>query len=1538
MANYNKTQGIIEGLSDFWLLYFKEFDQLETLYRGVDILMGQAYLDMMSLLLNNSTQDAPLFNKEFFKLIQISEVETYFRQRSSPALNRFLYVAEENLVEARHLNNKIFSVTEALEEGADYQFDDTNRIFEFNFDPLNAYLQRSFGDRNSAFTLKTQDPYLAGFTVELLDDGTTPLTFSLDVSGTALTIAYDGPANGGSTLARDIVAAVNNHPVYSGLLTAELKLTDKGNASPAGVPATPLVRAAFNPLDGYASRVIEQSFGGSITCPKITNWLSPAYDIQKGDIIRLISGPTIATPQELPIALMRNTTLYTQPGAAITDIDAGSKIEFSILREPEGNQSNQEPFGGSGSSIQMGVDGALTAATRNFSAISANFSPLYVGDIIELQGVVNVGYARIISYVDPDNVILSFSTAVDEAGIPWSLISTTTGVLYSDGALTNNGDGTASFTSASAPFAGTAVGSVVKIYRAGVLERYEVINLVSTTEVTLRVSDVVADGAGLDWAWANKYVPSTTVAFPQIKEDSVTVTARRLVDDQAVIEGRDFTVSEDAATITPITVWRTSTSLAVTYDYRLVLLNSADQLQNDTDGTLTFGTPSTFTSPSATFDYSDIGQAIYISNSGLVGANNNGIFFISAITSANTVQLTTDRRVVPTADTNNGSLVWSLRRRAVFTTEDVSAPIQEMAFWAPNALVDRFHLYNTFGYLINRFENSSEAYRSLIRGVFQLFMLGPTLERFESAINTVSGLSVIRDDGEILIDYSTGSYTSGVDGFLDGNTATFTSASASFTATAVSDYIYISSGLNENALFKVLQVVSSTELILDTAPVTEGPVNWEILTDPVQTVITSRRTYTFDRTIPLRAEVTNPANAGVKIFSAFEVLSDVFTVTDYIETPTWWENTQIPEELWRGEDALRRQVSPALVENVINPSDGGRIGDPGFIIGADSQGFIPPSVVQYSDGGAADGSLEGDVFFPTTNNVYFETSILSPFTTADLERYLVVNGTDRYRIVEIVSTNRIRIESFTPVTNASGLTWQVESQPVALRHKAAFVIMDTWLKYHTFYVSFNPALLGSLGSDLIVDLQELVFTAKPTYTYIVLAPSTLLVDSLIITEEDIQLSTALNSGGSAGELILSGEDAVAVIGSSWRIGTWFRYLENTDNFSAPSASVADVLGSPDAGYVHHISKFVIDTPADFSYDSGTPIPHSGLVLRSLGFGAGATITQDGDYNLITIPALSFNNGHTTATVRITSTSPSTPALETDHIIGSVNSTTSVVVGTDYVADVSANWELLTTGSFTGFIRASSEGETLFTDTAGLHLFETSDVGDYIRFPFTNFTTNTAMRISYVSGAGVDTCKLATLNRVDPIEGDPDFTGAISTNTLTVTFPLFSDEMCYEQRAASDPSTALKAKYYIVFTSGANNGERRHLLTHSGSLEGTVDGAALTTDAAVTFYIEVERAYAVTTETAQWEHVRNYMVLDQNTVDLSNSPTQDAAATVSYTAYGVREPIDPGSETFDDSAGDTYYSIGMPNPRPKQGRRRTGRDTDLREDPIQITRT
>lgn len=1546
MSKYNrKIRTLLEGLSDFWLVFFQEVDQLEVFYQGAEILVGQAYLDMLALLLNNSVQDATLFNKEFFKLVQVRESELSYREGSVASNHRYVYSLEDNVADFKYLNNKILSVTQSLDKGIDFFIDTENRTANFTFDPTNAYKQYTFGSGNGAFTVRSK---YRGETLRvwLSDTGTLTPAVSRSGFGLDILIQYDGPANTSTTTASSIVSSINTHPEISGLISAELAINSTGAGSPSGtVGFTDLIKVEANPLNGYATRAVTSAFSSKFTVNGISDWVTRG--VEKGDTLRLISGSNIGSPQEHTISLVRNAALYTDVGIQL-DRDAGTRMEYAILRTPADNTSIAEAISPTGLVQQSGNDGVITAAVREFSSATANFSDVHAGDIIEIAGSLNAGAAVILSVVNSTTVELASTSFVDEVALNWTLRTVVSATnLGADGVLTNNNDGTATFSAASATFVSAGiVNTCIKLYRAGALEIYAVVGYTNGTTITLAVPTTVSNGAALTWGHADARMPVSTLLFspptawPTV--NTIAVKARRLVDAAAVQENRDYRLDLDSGRIEALTVWQTSLTNTATYQYRFAVESSADFLQSGANGTLTVGSPNTFSAPSASFNNNHVGYAIKIDNSSVPsGSTNNGTYIIAAITSATTVQLTNDRALNPVADTNNGSLEWQLQTRGAQLIDNVVTTEQEIAFWAPDALIDRYHLYNTYGYLIGRFGQSSEQYRSLIRGIFQLFMLGPTLERFESAINLVAGFEVIRDSGELLLSYNSGAEQTGTDGVFDFSSKTFTAASASFTVADIGKYIFVIAGANVNNTFQIRQLIDSTSVFLDKTPVSDTLSEWEVNPYLVQEVKTSRRTYRYSRSVPIRTPVKDPANFGVKIFEAFEVLTDAFNVTDYIESPTWWKNIQIPAELMPDEDVFRRQSAPTLFENTLDAPDDGRIGDPGFRIGTDSEGFTPMSTFLYDDGGLSDGVLIPDILYPFSLNHYFETTTNTLFSDADIGNVLVVDpaGAPRtYLITAFDSSSRIKIESFAPIeAPLTGLDWEIRSQPVPMRHKMAFIVLDRYLKQHLFSVTFNSALLQEVSGDLILDLQELVFIAKPSYTYIILTPFAFFQETIRVNEDTLELDPTFTLAGPAGEHI-NPTPAPLLVGGDWRIGSWFRYIDNVDTFATPTATVTNTLGVPDAGYAHYLTKISLDYTAFTS--TSVPIQLTDFVSKTFASGGSLTLSVTGDEGTVTFNTPTLTDAYLMMTLVITG---SGLGNDGEYILGAVaSSTVARIHAPGLVNESGLNYSLVTRGSAIGTVRITDQGEVFFDDDTGLHLFDPADVGTYIRRPFITNPLNQVFPIYEVLAPNSTSARIARLSRVSPGVVEPDHVGAITNDggapvlDLTTVTLFITNEMLRDYREYAYYATSLKDQYFIRITSGANSGARRRLKTIAGDYL-YFDGATWTADASASFVLEVEAAPTVVAETSNWEHVQNQVVVTGADLDLSNTPAQDVDV-VSYTAYGIREPIDPSVEVFDEANGDTYYTIGMADPRPVLGRTRTGKETDLREDPIQITRT
>jgi hypothetical protein len=164
-------------------------------------------------------------------------------------------------------------------------------------------------------------------------------------------------------------------------------------------------------------------------------------------------------------------------------------------------------------------------------------------------------------------------------------------------------------------------------------------------------------------------------------------------------------------------------------------------------------------------------------------------------------------------------------------TQNPVYSVRELAFWAPDVLIDEQRLYNNFGYLVAGGPTpSSEQYRAFLLGVMQLFILGPAIQRIESALNVMAGLPVIRNDGEVFESYDTGLVASGTDGmFTDGQMlrggsfttdGVFTDPDANFFSTDLLGPLTITRAANSenNGTYIIETVTSSTTVTLAPPP------------------------------------------------------------------------------------------------------------------------------------------------------------------------------------------------------------------------------------------------------------------------------------------------------------------------------------------------------------------------------------------------------------------------------------------------------------------------------------------------------------------------------------------------------------------------------------------------------------------------------------------------------------------------------------------------------------------------------------------------
>jgi hypothetical protein len=107
----------------------------------------------------------------------------------------------------------------------------------------------------------------------------------------------------------------------------------------------------------------------------------------------------------------------------------------------------------------------------------------------------------------------------------------------------------------------------------------------------------------------------------------------------------------------------------------------------------------------------------------------------------------------------------------------------------------------------------------------------------------------------------------------------------------------------------------------------------------------------------------------------------------------------------------------------------------------------------------------------------------------------------------------------------------------AKRRRFANVVMNTFLKYHMFYVHLDPVVFQRFSGQFIADLRELVLIAKPGYTYVYIEPTSSFLDQMRMLEEDVKIDVSLDLD----DEVLVGDQTLTLQSLSWNIGDNWRF-------------------------------------------------------------------------------------------------------------------------------------------------------------------------------------------------------------------------------------------------------------------------------------------------------------------------------------------------------------------------------------------------------------
>lgn len=144
IGDYPST--LLYGLSDFWQRFFRDVGDLEAFYQASEVELGEAYLDLLTTVLNVSVEDTPLFDKEMWRLFAIRESEVEFQAGLAVSEDRFVYDMPGSAVYAGFLQNTIFSPTVVLERDVDFEVQENDGYVRFKEDPFKGHQDEETGE------------------------------------------------------------------------------------------------------------------------------------------------------------------------------------------------------------------------------------------------------------------------------------------------------------------------------------------------------------------------------------------------------------------------------------------------------------------------------------------------------------------------------------------------------------------------------------------------------------------------------------------------------------------------------------------------------------------------------------------------------------------------------------------------------------------------------------------------------------------------------------------------------------------------------------------------------------------------------------------------------------------------------------------------------------------------------------------------------------------------------------------------------------------------------------------------------------------------------------------------------------------------------------------------------------------------------------------------------------------------------------------------------------------------------------------------
>lgn len=487
---------------------------------------------------------------------------------------------------------------------------------------------------------------------------------------------------------------------------------------------------------------------------------------------------------------------------------------------------------------------------------------------------------------------------------------------------------------------------------------------------------------------------------------------------------------------------------------------------------------------------------------------------------------------------------------AVPWTHQSKPRVPQYAFWVPDAFIDRENLYLSFGYLVDRYEVTSESYRALLEGIFRYFILGPTLGRTEAALNVMSGVPVVREDNEVITAFDTSN-----DDF---------------------DLIFTNRRSYEVPKDSIKSTLSVGDELRAFQPLTDIFTVSDHVSDP---------NWYLGEVIPLElVEDPNTARRNV----------DPTLYRSQIGNPRWLIGDP---GFFIGADDTR--FVPTDKEGQDGRTTFGTGGlDPINVMTSHQQKFfnfeidqfitIAGNTYQITDVGTSpepfvefNGDIKADLLasnfvasVPEPGNARVEITGAN-LTPDDEGRFLRVNvgtlGGQDFLIDQVLSDEIVTIvdiDTGVAPTLAGGdidsvflgLRWEIEAR-APLRHATGYLFMRDFLKQHVFSVSYNLSDFPDIPFPrLDDDIRDVLLEGKPAYVTMFFNPNNFFKDEVFVDEE-FDLAARVSLLDDMEEI--GGNNT---IGEHWNIGDYYYY-------SYPSVAWIDFFRGTDMDSVGERLEF-----------------------------------------------------------------------------------------------------------------------------------------------------------------------------------------------------------------------------------------------------------------------------------------------------------------------------------------------------------------------------